>query len=101
MKIALFLLLLLAAAAIPGSIYPQRSADPNGVALYFKNNPELAKFLDTLQLFDVYASSWFSAIYLLLFISLIGCLLPRIAVHYKALRELPPEAPTNLSRLPV
>ena len=101
MKIALFLLLLLAAAAIPGSIYPQRSADPNGVALYFKNNPELAKFLDTLQLFDVYASSWFSAIYLLLFISLIGCLLPRIAVHYKALRELPPAPPTNLSRLPV
>lgn len=101
MKIALFLLLLLAAAAIPGSIYPQRSADPNGVALYFKNNPDLAKFLDSMQLFDVYASSWFSAIYLLLFISLIGCLLPRIAVHYRALRELPPAPPTNLSRLPV
>ncbi|MFM8927211.1 MAG: cytochrome c biogenesis protein ResB [Rhodoluna sp.] len=100
MKIALFLLLLLAAAAVPGSIYPQRSADPNGVDLYYKNNPELAKFLDSIQLFDVYASSWFSAIYLLLFISLIGCLLPRIAVHYKALREKPPVAPTNLSRLP-
>ncbi|MFN4846076.1 MAG: cytochrome c biogenesis protein ResB [Rhodoluna sp.] len=100
MKIALFLLLLLAIAAVPGSIYPQRSADPNGVALYFKNNPDFAKVLDSLQLFDVYASSWFSAIYLLLFISLIGCLLPRIGVHYKALREKPPAPPTNLSRLP-
>jgi len=33
MKIALFLLLLLAAAAVPGSLYPQRSADPNGVVI--------------------------------------------------------------------
>jgi len=42
MKIALFLLLLLAAASVPGSLFPQRSADPNGVLLYFKNNPDLA-----------------------------------------------------------
>ena len=100
MKVALFLLLLLAAASVPGSIYPQRSADPNGVALYFKNNPETAKWLDRFQLFDVYSSNWFSSIYILLFISLIGCVLPRVAVHYKALRSDPPEAPTNLSRLP-
>jgi len=100
MKTALWLLLLLAAAAVPGSIYPQRSADPNGVVLYFRNNPELAKWLDRFQLFDVYSSSWFSAIYLLLFISLIGCVLPRIGVHYKALVSDPPAAPTNLSRLP-
>ena len=100
MKVALFLLLLLAAASVPGSIYPQRSADPNGVALYFKNNPETAKWLDRFQLFDVYSSNWFSSIYILLFISLIGCVLPRVAVHYKALRSDPPAAPTNLSRLP-
>lgn len=100
MKIALFLLLLLAAAAVPGSLYPQRSADPNGVVIYFRNNPDLAPWLDKLQLFDVYSSSWFSAIYLLLFISLVGCVLPRVAVHYKALRAEPPAAPTNLSRLP-
>jgi cytochrome c biogenesis protein len=100
MRIALILLLLLAIAAVPGSLYPQRSADPNGVVLFFRNNPELAPWLDNLQLFDVYSSSWFSAIYLLLFISLIGCVLPRVAVHYKALRSDPPAAPTNLSRLP-
>jgi cytochrome c biogenesis protein len=100
MKIALFLLLLLAAASIPGSVYPQRSADPNGVVLFFRNNPDLAPWLDKLQLFDVYSSTWFSSIYLLLFISLVGCVLPRVAVHYKALRADPPIAPTNLSRLP-
>ena len=100
MRIALILLLLLAAAAIPGSLYPQRSADPNGVVLYFKNNPDLAPWLDKLQLFDVYSSSWFSSIYLLLFISLIGCVIPRVGVHYKALIAPPPQAPTSLSRLP-
>jgi cytochrome c biogenesis protein len=85
---------------VPGSVFPQRSADPNGVVLYFKNNPDLAVWLDNFQLFDVYSSTWFSAIYILLFISLIGCVIPRVGVHYKALRSDPPAAPTNLSRLP-
>ncbi len=100
MRIALFLLLFLAIASVPGSVFPQRSADPNGVVLYFKNNPELAVWLDNFQLFDVYSSTWFSSIYILLFISLIGCVIPRVGVHYKALRSDPPAAPTNLSRLP-
>jgi cytochrome c biogenesis protein len=90
----------LAIASVPGSVFPQRSADPNGVVLYFKNNPDLAVWLDNFQLFDVYSSTWFSAIYILLFISLIGCVIPRVGVHYKALRSDPPAAPTNLSRLP-
>lgn len=100
MKIALYLLMFLALASIPGSLFPQRSADPNGVVLYFKNNPDLAIWLDNFQLFDVYSSTWFSSIYILLFISLIGCVIPRVGVHYKALRAEPPMAPTNLSRLP-
>jgi cytochrome c biogenesis protein len=56
MKTALVLLLLLAIASVPGSVYPQRSADPNGVRLQFEENPELAQVLDALQLFDVYTS---------------------------------------------
>jgi len=100
MRIALILLLLLALASVPGSIFPQRSADPNGVVLYFKTNPGLAPWLDNLQLFDVYSSSWFSSIYLLLFISLIGCVIPRVGVHYRALIAPPPQPPTSLSRLP-
>jgi len=100
MRTALILLLLLAIAAIPGSIVPQRTSDPNGVSQYFADNPDLAPWLDRLQFFDVYASVWFSAIYLLLFISLVGCVLPRSKHHWDALRAAPPVTPQNLSRLP-
>lgn len=99
MRTALVLLLLLAIAAIPGSLVPQRSADPNGVTQYYADNPDLAPVLDTLQLFDVYTSVWFSAIYILLFISLIGCVIPRTQHHAKALRSRPPRTPARLSRL--
>ncbi|MFY9304110.1 MAG: cytochrome c biogenesis protein ResB [Rhodoluna sp.] len=101
MRTALILLLLLAAASVPGSIYPQRSADPNGVALYFREDEQLAEVLDFFQLFDVYTSIWFSAIYILLFTSLVGCVLPRTKVHYEALKAEPVQTPTNLARMPV
>ena len=100
MRTALLLLLLLAVASVPGSIFPQRSADPNGVIAYFKANPELGPVLDGIQLFDVYTSVWFSAIYILLFISLIGCVVPRTGVHFKALRAQPPQAPRVFARMP-
>lgn len=99
MRVALFLLLLLALAAVPGSLVPQRSSDPNGVVQYFKNNPGLAPMLDRLQAFDAYTSFWFSSIYLLLFISLIGCVLPRTIHHLRSLRATPPKAPARLSRM--
>src|SRR5690606_4483372 len=99
MRTALFLLLLLAIAAVPGSLVPQRSADPNGVVQYFKDNPELAPILDNIQAFDVYSSVWFSSIYLLLFVSLIGCVIPRTLHHIKALRTPPPKTPVRLERL--
>ena len=99
MRTALVLLLLLAIAAVPGSLVPQRSADPNGVRQYFVDNPDLAPVLDNLSLFDVYTSPWFSAIYILLFISLVGCVIPRTKHHYKAMRARPPRTPARLSRL--
>jgi cytochrome c biogenesis protein len=42
---------------------------------------------------------WFSAIYLLLFVSLIGCVLPRARHHWLALRARPPRTPARLNRL--
>ncbi|MHA6693859.1 cytochrome c biogenesis protein ResB [Homoserinimonas sp. A520] len=99
MRTALFLLLLLAIAAVPGSLVPQRGADPNGVVKYFEDNPDLAPILDNLQAFDVYTSVWFSSIYLLLFLSLIGCVIPRTMHHLKALRTPPPKTPARLDRL--
>ena len=81
MRTALILLLLLSIAAIPGSLFPQRTQNPLKVREYFINDPESAKWLDRFSLFDVYGSPWFSAIYLLLFVSLIGCVLPRSIKH--------------------
>jgi cytochrome c biogenesis protein len=99
MRTALILLLVLAVAAIPGSIFPQRMADPNGVTQWERDNPDLFPILDGLKLFDVYLSPWFSAIYLLLFASLVGCVIPRIRHHAKALRARPPRTPARLQRL--
>ncbi|WP_395246019.1 cytochrome c biogenesis protein ResB [Agromyces sp. MMS24-K17] len=99
MRTALLLLLLLAIAAVPGSLVPQRSSDPNGVTQYFTDNPNLAPILDSFQMFDVYTSAWFSAVYLLLFVSLIGCIIPRTKHHLEALRARPPRTPARLSRL--
>ncbi len=99
MRTALVLLLLLAVAAIPGSIVPQRSADPNGVTQWRSEYPDLYPVLDALQLFDVYTSVWFSSIYILLFVSLVGCVIPRTKHHWQALRARPPRTPVRLSRL--
>lgn len=100
MRTALLLLLLLAVAAIPGSLVPQRGVDVRAVQAFFSRNPKAAPILDKLGFFDVYTSPWFSAIYILLMISLVGCILPRTAVYAKALRARPPKAPRNFYRLP-
>lgn len=99
MRTALILLLLLGVGAIPGSIFPQRTQNPMKVREYFNNNPGVAEWMDRLKLFDVYGSPWFSAIYLLLFISLIGCVLPRSWEHFKAIGAKPPLTPKNLDRM--
>ena len=99
MRTALILLMLLGVGAIPGSLFPQRNQTPQKVDQYFVNNPTLAHWMDRFKLFDVYASPWFSAIYLLLFISLIGCVLPRTFSHLRAIGKKPPLTPRNLDRM--
>lgn len=100
MRTAIILLFLLALAAIPGSLLPQRSLSQNAVSTYFREHPTLAPLLDRLWLFDVFKSPWFAGVYLLLFVSLIGCILPRALEHARALRAAPPPAPRHLLRLP-
>jgi cytochrome c biogenesis protein len=99
MRTALILLLLLGIAAIPGSLFPQRSQNPIKVKQYFSDNPMLASWLDRFSFFNVYSSPWFSAIYLLLFISLIGCVLPRSIGHLKAIGAVPTITPKYLDRM--
>nr|WP_245928989.1 cytochrome c biogenesis protein ResB [Murinocardiopsis flavida] len=100
MRTALVLLFLLAIGAIPGSLLPQRTVSVEQVQNYFVENPDLAPWLDRFALFDVYSSPWYSAIYLLLFVSLTGCVLPRAAVHIRAMRARPPKTPRHLNRMP-
>ncbi|WP_329021964.1 cytochrome c biogenesis protein ResB [Streptomyces sp. NBC_00690] len=100
MRVALILLLLLSLAAIPGSLVPQNSVDDLKVQDWQKNNPTLTPIFDNLQLFDVYSSIWFSAIYILLFVSLIGCIVPRTWQFIGQLRSRPPGAPGRLTRMP-
>ncbi|UQN29738.1 cytochrome c biogenesis protein ResB [Brachybacterium kimchii] len=98
MQTALFLLLLLAIAAVPGSLYPQRNVDASKTEQYISEHGSWAKFLDTLGFFDVFSSVWFSAIYLLLFVSLVGCVIPRLGVHLRQIRSRPPRTPSRLRR---
>lgn len=99
MRTALLLLLLLAIAAVPGSTFPQRSIDATRTARWIADHPQAGKVLDRLGFFEVYASPWFAAIYLLLFVSLVGCIVPRTTQHWRALRTRPPRAPKNPERL--
>jgi cytochrome c biogenesis protein len=100
MRIALILLFLLALASVPGSILPQVGTDPAGVQQYFTAHPAYAPLLNHLGLFNVFAAPWFAAIYLLLFISLVGCVVPRTFRLAGTARTLPPRAPRHLTRLP-
>ena len=100
MRTALVLLLLLALAAIPGSIIPQSGVDSLKTSRWQDAHPKLTPVYEKLGLFGVYDSPWFSAIYILLMISLVGCIVPRTFVYWRALRSAPPTAPRNLTRLP-
>ncbi len=99
MRTALFLLLLLAVAALPGSTFPQRSINAARTAGWIAAHPTAGPVLDRLGFFNVFSSPWFAAVYLLLFISLVGCVLPRSAQHLRVIRSTPPRTPRHLERL--
>ncbi|MGE7436779.1 cytochrome c biogenesis protein ResB [Kitasatospora sp. NPDC001175] len=101
MRVALILLFLLSLAAIPGSLIPQTSQNSFKVETWKAAHKSLTPIYEKLQLFDVYSSVWFSAIYILLFVSLAGCIIPRTWQFVGVLRAKPPAAPRNLTRMPV
>jgi cytochrome c biogenesis protein len=100
MRTALILLFLLALAAIPGSVVPQEAVDSVRASQWKQQHTQLTPIYEKLGLFSVYDSVWFSAIYILLMISLVGCIVPRLRVYWRGVRMQPPKAPKNLSRLP-
>ncbi|MBY8878174.1 cytochrome c biogenesis protein ResB [Actinacidiphila acidipaludis] len=99
MRVALILLFLLSLAAIPGSLIPQHS-DQLKVDAFKQKHPTITPLYERLGMFHVYSSPWFSAIYILLFVSLAGCIVPRTWQFVGQLRSKPPAAPRNLTRLP-
>ncbi|MCX5302756.1 cytochrome c biogenesis protein ResB [Streptomyces sp. NBC_00160] len=100
MRTALVLLLLLSLAAIPGSLIPQQGRQPAQAADFRKRYPGLSPVLDKLGFFDVFSSPWFAGVYLLLFISLAGCIVPRCFHYARTMRAQPPAAPRVLARMP-
>jgi cytochrome c biogenesis protein len=101
MRTALVLLFLLAVASVPGSVLPQQGIDPQAVQQYYASHPALAPWLARLSLFNVFAAPWFAAVYLLLFLSLAGCVIPRTFRLAGSARQQPPRAPRQLARLPL
>lgn len=100
MRTALVLLFLLALAALPGALLPQRSLNEPKVEQYIASHGWWGQLLDRLQAYTVYSSVWFSAIYILLFVSLVGCLLPRSVEYARQMIAKPVLTPRNLARLP-
>ncbi len=98
MRLALVLLLLLGVAAIPGSLLPQWPQDAAKTQSFVDNNPFWGPILDRVGLLDVFGSAWFTSIYVLLFLSLIGCIVPRAIAHGKAARVPVSAAPRSLAR---
>jgi cytochrome c biogenesis protein len=100
MRIALILLLMLALAAVPGSLVPQERVDSLKASQWKDAHETLTPIYEKLGIFNVYGSAWFAAIYLLLVVSLLGCIIPRTFVYARGLRAQPPAAPRNLTRMP-
>ncbi|MGS0687594.1 cytochrome c biogenesis protein ResB [Nakamurella sp. GG22] len=100
MRTALILLFLLALASLPGALLPQWSLNSAKTGQYILDHPTIGPWLDRFGFFEVFASPWYAAIYLLLFVSLIGCLLPRTIEFAGQVRMPPVATPRNLFRLP-
>src|SRR4051794_11539788 len=93
MRTALVLLFLLALTAVPGSIVPQQNIDAVKVANWKDAHPALTPVYERLGLFSVYSSVWFSAVYILLMVSLVGCIVPRLRIYWRGARGPPPSPP--------
>ncbi len=100
MRTALVLLFLLALASLPGALLPQWSLNTSKTAQYIVDHGSWGELLNHLGFFEVFGSPWYAAIYLLLFTSLVGCLLPRTWDFVGQIRMKPVSTPRNLARMP-
>ena len=92
MRTALVLLLMLAAASVAGSLIPQEPNTPLRVAQFQAAHPLAGKVYDAFGFFNVFGSWWFTLVTVLLFTSLLACLLPRTRATVRAIRQKPVQA---------
>jgi cytochrome c biogenesis protein len=92
MRTALILLLILAAAAVIGSLLPQVPNSPERVGQYLGDHGFWGPLFFRAGFFDVYGSWWFVLITTLLFVSLAACLFPRTRAMIRAIRQRPIQA---------
>lgn len=98
MRNAIIMLLLLVIALIPASILPQKRQDPLLAQQWIDDSGVWGKILDALGFFNLLTAPWFAAIYILLFISLVGCIVPRSIQLVKDLKAGPGKVPHRLTR---
>jgi cytochrome c biogenesis protein len=99
MRTAIILLFVLAAGASIGSLFPQRPVNEFRVNQWIQDHPTWVPLAERLGLFDVYGSWWFTAIYVLLLVSVVGCIVPRYRALFRQVRSRP-RTTGELDRLP-
>lgn len=99
LRLAIFLLLILAATSVVGTVLPQGQP----IAFYFqKYGPTAGKIIKILQLNDTYHSWWYVTLLVLFSLNLFFCSLKRFPFSLELYRRDPLEVdPEKLKRMPV
>ena len=85
-KLTLVLLIILAVTSVIGTVIPQQEG---AMELAERISPSLVKFLNTLQIFDMYHSIWFRFLIAALVLNLLVCSMDRLPASLKRLRAVP------------
>jgi len=86
-KLTFSLLIILAIVSILGTVIPQRG---QGAMEFARNlSPEMFRFMNSLNLFDMYHSLWFRLILVCLTLNLIVCSIDRFPAAWKRFLVLP------------
>jgi cytochrome c biogenesis protein len=86
LKLTITLLIIIAAASVLGTVIPQQYGP---VGSFRTLSPELIALFESLQLFDLYHSTWFIILMSLLSANLIACSLKRFPTSWKLFRKTP------------
>lgn len=95
-KLTIVLLIIISIASILGTIIPQQEAD----IFTSRISPGMVAVFRELQLFNIYHSTWFVSLMLLLSINLIVCSANRLPASWKLYRKISVPDETELFRDP-